>query len=612
MRAHPHRRCFRFDEPGRSCRVAGEPWAQCGGGSSYASATRRRGERDRLPPLSLRLHGAMGRTVGARVQRWPREGTYPLREELPLARMYCTFAPVRTLESAVADLGRTAIGLVQAGARILLMTDRAASAQSLPIPMAMATGAVHHALVKAGLRTNVGLAVEAGDCRDLHHAAVLIGYGAGAVCPWLALQTARALAGEDGAAGVLKALQSGLAKVMSKMGISVLDSYRAAQLFDILGLDAAVVERCFPGTPSPLGGRGFSEIEAAIRASWAGELNNSELPDYGWVRFRRDEGAELHTWEPQRTRQLQMAVGAAKPAAQAAATAPSHAEAWSAFAGAGSDREPAVLRDLLDFRSAGPQLSVYQVEQKSSLARRFVSSAMSLGSISPEAHETITLAMNQLGGRSNTGEGGEDPNAYRSEPDGPPNFLPRNNKIKQVASGRFGVTAEYLAHAEELEIKIAQGSKPGEGGQLPGHKVTELIARLRHAQPGISLISPPPHHDIYSIEDLAQLIYDLKRINPRAAVGVKLVSQLGVGTVAAGVAKAYADYIMIAGNSGGTGASPLSSIKHAGSPWELGLAEAQQVLRHNGLRGRVRLRVDGGLSNARDILIAALLGADER
>ncbi|MGB8768938.1 MAG: glutamate synthase large subunit [Candidatus Korobacteraceae bacterium] len=540
-----------------------------------------------------------------------REGTYPLRYELPLARMYCTFAPVRTLESAVSALGDTAINLVLDGARILLMTDRGASAQSLPIPMAMATGAVHHALVKAGLRTKVGLAVEAGDCRDLHHAAVLIGYGAGAVCPWLALQTARTLAGDEGEAGLLKALRSGLAKVMSKMGISVLDSYRAAQLFDILGLDAEVIDRCFPGTPSPLGGRGFSEIEAAVRASWTGELNNSELPDYGWLRFRRDEGAELHAWEPQRTRQLQAAVGAAKATVQATATAPSHAEAWSAFAGSGNERESAVLRDLLDFRAAGPRLSVYQVEQKSSLARRFVSSAMSLGSISPEAHETITIAMNQLGGRSNTGEGGEDPNAYCGEPDAPPNFLPRNNKIKQVASGRFGVTAEYLAHAEELEIKIAQGSKPGEGGQLPGHKVSELIARLRHAQPGISLISPPPHHDIYSIEDLAQLIYDLKRINPRAAVGVKLVSQLGVGTVAAGVAKAYADYIHIAGHSGGTGASPLSSIKHAGSPWELGLAEAQQVLRHNGLRGRVRLRVDGGLSTARDVLIAALLGADE-
>ena len=270
-----------------------------------------------------------------------------------------------------------------------------------------------------------------------------------------------------------------------------------------------------------------------------------------------------------------------------------------------------MLRDLLEFRAAGPPLSVYQVEQRSSVAKRFVSSAMSLGSLSPEAHQTITVAMNQLGGRSNTGEGGEDPIAYEREAEAPANFLPRNNKIKQVASARFGVTAEYLAHAEELEIKIAQGSKPGEGGQLPGHKVTELIARLRHAQPGISLISPPPHHDIYSIEDLAQLIYDLKRVNPRAAIGVKLVSQLGVGTVAAGVAKAYADYIHIAGHSGGTGASPLSSIKYAGNPWELGLAEAQQVLGHNGLRGRVRLRADGGSANARDVLIAALLGADE-
>ena len=539
------------------------------------------------------------------------QGSYPMRQELPLARMDCTFAQDDSLQDAIDRLCDDAVKLVRDGTRILLLSDRSASPQALPVPMAMATGAVHHALVKAGLRTKVGLALEAGDCRDVHHAAVLIGYGAGAVCPWLALQTARNLGGENGEAGLLQALQSGIAKVMSKMGISVLDSYRAAQLFDVLGLDATVVERCFCGSPSPLGGWGFSELEAAIRASWSAEHTRSELPDYGWVRFRREDGAEVHMWEPQRTRHLQLAVGAAKGAAQAAATAPSQAEAWSAFKGAGEEREPTVLRDLLEFRPAGPRLSVYQVEQRTSLAKRFVSSAMSLGSLSPEAHQTITLAMNQLGGRSNTGEGGEDPAAYRPEPDAPPNFLPRNNKIKQVASGRFGVTAEYLANAEELEIKIAQGSKPGEGGQLPGYKVTELIARLRHAQPGISLISPPPHHDIYSIEDLAQLIYDLKRINPRAAVGVKLVSQLGVGTVAAGVAKAYADYIHIAGHSGGTGASPLSSIKYAGSPWEIGLAEAQQVLRHNGLRGRVRLRVDGGFSNARDVLIAALLGADE-
>ncbi len=315
-------------------------------------------------------------------------------------------------------------------------------------------------------------------------------------------------------------------------------------------------------------------------------------------------------WEPQRTRHLQLAVGAARSSQSATATATLPAEAWAAFSRTADEREPMVLRDLLRISAAGPQLTLDQVEQPASLARRFISSAMSLGSLSPEAHQTITIAMNQLGARSNTGEGGEDPDAYLPEP-GSPNVLPRNNKIKQVASGRFGVTAEYLAHAEELEIKIAQGSKPGEGGQLPGHKVTELIARLRHAQPGVSLISPPPHHDIYSIEDLSQLIYDLKRINPRAAVGVKLVSQCGVGTVAAGVAKAYADYIVIAGHNGGTGASPLSSIKHAGNPWEMGLSEAQQVLRHNGLRGRVRLRVDGGLATERDVLIAALLGADE-
>ena len=539
------------------------------------------------------------------------QGVYAMRDELPLAELDCTFHASGSLEAAVKELRSRAIELVHQGIRILLLTDRAGSAEALPIPMAMATGAVHHALVRAGLRTKVGLALEAGDCRDVHHAAVLIGYGAGAVCPWLALQTARSLAGEAGEASMLQALQAGLAKVMSKMGISVLDSYRAAQLFDIIGLDDALVEWCFTGSSSPMGGLGFADIEAALRTSWLPQQHLSELPDYGWVRFRRDDKAELHAWEPQRTRQLQLAVGAARPSLQAAAETSTHLQAWSDYASAGGEREPAVLRDLLEFRPAGPRLSVYQVEQRSSLVRRFVSSAMSLGSLSPEAHETITLAMNQLGGRSNTGEGGEDPDAYRHEPDVPYRFLPRNNKIKQVASGRFGVTAEYLVHAEELEIKIAQGSKPGEGGQLPGHKVSELIARLRHAQPGISLISPPPHHDIYSIEDLAQLIYDLKRINPRAAVGVKLVSQLGVGTVAAGVAKAYADYIHIAGHSGGTGASPLSSIKHTGNPWELGLAEAQQVLRHNGLRGRVRLRVDGGITTARDVLMAALLGADE-
>jgi glutamate synthase (NADPH/NADH) large chain len=538
------------------------------------------------------------------------EGTYAVRNELPLAHLNCTFSEDTSLKQAVLDLQEQAVGLVSGGVRVLLMTDRTACAQVFPVPMAMATGAVHHALVKAGLRTTVGLVLEAGDCRDVHHAAVLIGYGAGSVCPWLALQTARSLAGDDGETRLLKTFDSGLAKIMSKMGISVLDSYRAAQLFDLLGIDNEIASLCFPGTSSPMGGQNFADIEQTIRASWQGEPEAGDLPDYGWVRFRRADRSEPHMWQPQRTRDLQVAVGAARAQTQAVvALAP--AEAWAAYARVSNEGEPTVLRDLLQVKAAAPKLELSEVEAPSSLAKRFIASAMSLGSLSPEAHQTITQAMNMLGARSNTGEGGEDPAAYR--PDGNDKGVVSllNNKIKQVASGRFGVTAQYLIHAEELEIKIAQGSKPGEGGQLPGHKVSELIARLRHSQPGISLISPPPHHDIYSIEDLAQLIYDLKRINPRAPVGVKLVSQCGVGTVAAGVAKAYADYIVVSGHSGGTGASPLSSIKHAGNPWELGLSEAQQVLRANGLRGRVRLRTDGGLSTARDVLVAALLGADE-
>ena len=320
------------------------------------------------------------------------------------------------------------------------------------------------------------------------------------------------------------------------------------------------------------------------------------LPDYGWVRFRKDEHAEPHLWQPQTVKALQVVTGTARGAAAAGLTT---IQAWNAFGTLAVESKPTVLRDLLEIRPAAAPLALDQVETAPTIVSRFIASAMSLGSLSPEAHQTITEAMNRLGGRSNTGEGGEDPVVYPDYP-GAPAIL--NNKVKQVASARFGVTTEYLTHAEEIEIKIAQGSKPGEGGQLPSHKVTELIARLRHAQPGIALISPPPHHDIYSIEDLAQLIFDLKRVNPRAAIGVKLVSECGVGTVAAGVAKAYADYIVIAGHSGGTGASPLSSIKYAGNPWEIGLAEAQQVLMQNGLRGRVRLRCDGGLRTGRDVV----------
>ncbi len=556
---------------------------------------------------------------------------HALASNLPLAVLECVFSPSCNLVTALDDLCAKAIDLVRGGAAVLLLRDRMANGETIPIPMAMATGAVHHALTRAGVRTHAGLAVEAGDCRDLHHAAVLLGMGAGAVCPWLALETARSLNPEKGEANLLHAFDLGLAKIMSKMGISVVDSYRGAHLFDCIGLSSEVVDRCFFGTPAPLGGIGFAEIEANIRQVWASSQNapaepsdgdspaptpvvtiTKDLPDYGWVRFRKADKAEPHSWQPQTVKALQTVVGSARGVAAVAEPA----VAWAAFSTQAVEKEPTVLRDLLEIRPAGDPLALEHVEAPAHMYRRFIASAMSLGSLSPEAHQTITAAMNMIGARSNTGEGGEDPAVYQPNVDidlvgrPTPSYL-LNNKVKQVASGRFGVTAEYLMHAEELEIKIAQGSKPGEGGQLPGHKVTELIARLRHAQPGVQLISPPPHHDIYSIEDLAQLIYDLKRINPRAAIGVKLVSEYGVGTIAAGVAKAYADYIVIAGHAGGTGASPLSSIKYAGNPWELGLAEAQQVLLQNGLRGRVRLRCDGGLRTARDIVIAALLGADE-
>jgi glutamate synthase domain-containing protein 2/glutamate synthase domain-containing protein 1/glutamate synthase domain-containing protein 3 len=557
-----------------------------------------------------------------------RNRRHELADELALAVLDCVFNPGCNLLTALDDLCTKAVELVRGGAAILLLTDRNCGEQNIPVPMALATGAVHMALVRAGERTRVGLAVEAADCRDLHHGAVLLGMGAGAICPWLALETARSQNPEKGEENLLHAFDLGLAKIMSKMGISVVDSYRGAHLFDCIGLSDEVVDRCFYGTPVPIGGIGFPELEATLRDLWHGSFRTPEsgedngatatatvtkdLPDYGWVRFRKADKSEPHSWQPQTVRLLQTITGATKAAVAVA----DPVQAWAAFTTQAAEKTPAVLRELLDIRPASSPLAVDQIEPVSAIVKRFIASAMSLGSLSPEAHQTITAAMNMLGARSNTGEGGEDPAVYQPNVDllllgvpTPSHLL--NNKVKQVASARFGVTAQYLMHAEEIEIKIAQGSKPGEGGQLPGHKVTELIARLRHAQPGVQLISPPPHHDIYSIEDLAQLIHDLRRVNPKAAIGVKLVSEWGVGTVAAGVAKAYADYIVIAGHSGGTGASPLSSIKYAGSPWELGLAEAQQVLLQNGLRGRVRLRTDGGLRTARDIVIAALLGADE-
>jgi len=546
------------------------------------------------------------------------EGHHPQAGRMPHAVLHCLYSPDTTLEVAIDILVERAIELVREGASLLILTDHGASHTAIPVPMAMAAGAVHLALTKAGVRAEVGIAVHAADCREIHHVAVLLGLGVGAVCPWLALETARSLNPEHGEENLRHAFELGLAKVMSKMGISVVDSYRGAHLFDAIGIAQHVVDKCFAGVPAPIGGIGFTEIENYVRQLWNAELVSGtskdagsaevaeppvrELPDYGFVRFRKADEAESHGWQPATVRALQIVVGSTKQGA-ALALAP-----FATFSAQAVEPEPAHLRDLLDIRPAGVELALDQIAPADTITRNFIASAMSFGSLSPEAHQTITEAMNMLGGRSNTGEGGEDPAVY-APINGAPSLL--NNKIKQVASARFGVTAEYLAHAEELEIKIAQGAKPGEGGQLPGHKVTELIARLRHAQPGMQLISPPPHHDIYSIEDLAQLIWDLKRANPRAAVGVKLVSGCGIGTIAAGVAKAYADYIVIAGHAGGTGASPLSSIKYAGNPWELGLAEAQQVLIHNGLRGRVRVRTDGGLRTARDIVVAALLGADE-
>ncbi len=520
------------------------------------------------------------------------------------------------LHPALTALRRAAERAARRGARILVISDRAANEHRAPIPMLLAIGAVRQHLVHTGLRARVGLVAEAGDAFDIHHFATLIGYGAEAVHPWLALETIDGLFGEgrehsrreqqadaeprpepkEARHRFRSAAEKGLLKILSKMGISTLSSYCGGQIFEVLGLGHEVISTCFAGTASPIGGIGFEEIAEDVLARHRVAFSSAaspatSLPDHGRVRFRKE--GEDHGWAPPVVVALQQAVKVQGP------------EAYGGFLVKNGARRPAGPRDLLTVRQTNP-ISLDEVESAESIRRRFISSAMSLGALSPEAHATLSIAMNRMGAKSNSGEGGEDPFNYRALPNGDR----ADNRIKQVASARFGVTTEYLVRAEELEIKIVQGAKPGEGGQLPGHKVSELIARLRHAVPGIQLISPPPHHDIYSIEDLAQLIHDLKTVNPRARVGVKLVSEVGVGTVAAGVAKAYADYVLIAGHNGGTGASPLSSIKHSGSPWELGLAETQATLVRNGLRHRIEVRTDGGLKTGRDVVIAALLGAE--
>jgi glutamate synthase (NADPH/NADH) large chain len=492
---------------------------------------------------------------------------------------------------------------VARGARILVLSDRAVDARSAPIPVLVATAAVHRRLVRAGVRSRAGLVVESGEPRETMDVALLVGYGAAAVSPYLALATARALAVDgtidaDPAAAernLVAALEKGLLKVLSKMGISAVASYCGAELFETVGLGAELVERCFAGTASRLGGIGLPELAGDALARHAAAFAAAAPALAGGGEYQLRRGGLAHAWSPETIVPLQRAARTRSRAAYR-----EFARAADAATAQGA------LRGLLALRPLGPPLPVDEVEAASSIAARFSTGAMSFGSISKEAHETLAVAMNRLGARSNTGEGGEDADRFRPDPDGDS----RRSAIKQVASGRFGVTTEYLVHADELQIKIAQGAKPGEGGQLPGHKVDETIGRLRHSTPGVGLISPPPHHDIYSIEDLAQLIHDLRAVNPAAAVSVKLVAEAGVGTIAAGVAKADADVIVIAGHDGGTGASPLSSIKHAGLPWELGLAEAQQVLVRNRLRDRVRLEVDGGLKTGRDVVCAALLGAE--
>jgi len=505
------------------------------------------------------------------------------------------------LAQSVDDLCASAEAAVDDGSEVLVISDRATDAEHAPIPMLLAVSSVHHYLIGRGRRMRASLVAEAGDARDVHHLAALIGFGASAVNPYLALEVVRGLCADKDLADrapdalvatYVRAAEAGVLKVMSKMGISTVASYHGAQVFEALGLGEELVRRYFPGMTSRIGGIGLEEVAGDVLERHVNAYAGDSLSRGGWYKYRRD--GDYHANSPPVWRALHEVVqGGGR-------------EEYRTYSDLVHSRPPTALRDLLDFVGDRTSIDIDRVEPIESITTRFQTGAMSLGALSAEAHEDIARAMNRLGGRANTGEGGEDPRRF--SPDG--DKRDASSAVKQVASGRFGVTPAYLANAVELEIKMAQGSKPGEGGQLPGPKVSGYIATLRHVHPGTPLISPPPHHDIYSIEDIAQLIYDLKMVNPEARVCVKLVASEGVGTIAAGVAKAYADAIQISGADGGTGASPLSSIKYAGGPWELGLAEAQQTLVMNGLRGRVTLAADGGLHTGRDVVTAALLGAD--
>ncbi len=529
-----------------------------------------------------------------------------------------------------------ATAAVEAGVEIIILSDRPKAYQISTeysyIPPLLAVGAVHHHLIRQGLRLRTSLVVDTAQCWSTHHFACLISYGASAVCPYLALESVRqwwndpktqklmqnerieAVALDKAQQNYRQSIEAGLLKILSKMGISLLSSYHGAQIFEALGLGVDLIDLAFAGTTSRLGGLTVAELAHEIIAFHHRafpELQGKKLENYGFVKYKK--GGEYHMNSPEMSKALHKAVESKQY---------DHYELYKQYL---HGRPVTALRDLLDFNPDRESISIDEVESVASIVKRFCTGGMSLGSLSREAHETLAVAMNRIGGKSNSGEGGEDSIRFKVlddvEANGKSPTLPHLNglkngdtassAIKQVASGRFGVTPEYLMSAKQLEIKLAQGAKPGEGGQLPGKKVSPYIASLRRSKPGVTLISPPPHHDIYSIEDLAQLIFDLHQINPQAKVSVKLVAEIGIGTIAAGVAKANSDVIQISGHDGGTGASPLSSIKHAGVSWELGLTEVHRVLLQNQLRDRVLLRADGGLRTGWDVIMAALMGAEE-
>ena len=547
----------------------------------------------------------------AKIQYINADGDVPGFAAAKIKGLYNVAGGGEALERRLDEICREVDALIRQGKRFIILSDRDSDAELAPIPSLLLTSAVHHHLVRTRTRTMVGLLVEAGDVREVHHVALLIGYGAAAINPYLALETVEnmvrqgaipGIAPEKAVRNTIKALGKGVLKVMSKMGVSTVGSYRGAQIFECVGLSQSIIDKYFTGTTSKLGGVGLDVIaeEVAIRHAKAYPVNGLAAPhrpleiggEYQW----RREG-EPHLFDPETVFRLQHS------------TRNQRYDVFKQYTSRIDEQSERLmtLRGLFKLKPANTPIDISEVESVESIVKRFSTGAMSYGSISQEAHETLAIAMNRLGGKSNTGEGGEDPERYAPLPNGDS----KRSAIKQVASGRFGVTSEYLVNADDIQIKMAQGAKPGEGGQLPGHKVYPWVAKTRHSTPGVGLISPPPHHDIYSIEDLAQLIHDLKNSNPQARVHVKLVAEVGVGTVAAGVSKAHADVILISGHDGGTGASPLTSLKHAGGPWELGLAETQQTLLLNGLRDRVVVQTDGQLKTGRDVIIAALLGAEE-